>query len=136
MMDDARAHRICPRCLPGVVNLPLMNDEERQKVGTCYKQRGQRLPLRWATRWFRAKSKWADCGMGCICQGASKGCCTAFGEVCARRSRSSGCNPKAGIAYPRVIGGYKAMRTFLLETTQVAAQECDFIGAQRLYRHR
>ena len=21
---------------PGVVNLPLMNDEERQKVGTCY----------------------------------------------------------------------------------------------------
>ncbi|MGG6498484.1 UNVERIFIED_CONTAM: tRNA 2-selenouridine(34) synthase MnmH, partial [Bacteroidetes bacterium 56_B9] len=29
----------------GVANLPLMNDEERQMVGTCYKQRGQQAAI-------------------------------------------------------------------------------------------
>ncbi|HCN72187.1 MAG TPA: tRNA 2-selenouridine(34) synthase MnmH, partial [Pusillimonas sp.] len=30
---------------PGAVNLPLMNDIERQKVGTCYKQHGQEAAI-------------------------------------------------------------------------------------------
>ena len=34
---------------------------------------------------------------------------------------------EAGIDYPRVVGGYKAMRTFLLETTEQAVAECDFV---------
>src|SRR5690606_2666558 len=34
---------------------------------------------------------------------------------------------EAGIEYPRVIGGYKAMRTFLLETTEQAVKDCSFV---------
>ena len=34
---------------------------------------------------------------------------------------------EAGIDYPRVVGGYKAMRNFLLHTTEQAVQECDFV---------
>jgi tRNA 2-selenouridine synthase len=34
---------------------------------------------------------------------------------------------EAGIDYPRVAGGYKAMRTFLLETLDQAVTECDFV---------
>src|SRR5690606_39940863 len=30
---------------PTAVNLPLMNDIERQKVGTCYKQHGQQAAI-------------------------------------------------------------------------------------------
>src|SRR5690606_11823165 len=33
----------------------------------------------------------------------------------------------AGVEYPRVIGGYKAMRTFLIETLDSAVAECDFV---------
>ena len=34
---------------------------------------------------------------------------------------------EAGIDYPRVVGGYKAMRGFLIGTTQAAAAECGFV---------
>ena len=34
---------------------------------------------------------------------------------------------EAGIAYPRVTGGYKAMRGFLLDTLDRAIAECDFL---------
>jgi len=34
---------------------------------------------------------------------------------------------EAGIDYPLVVGGYKAMRTFLIETTQQALRECSLI---------
>jgi tRNA 2-selenouridine synthase len=67
-----------------------------------------------------------DCGMGCICQGASDGVLYCFRGGLRSQITQQWLQPK-GIAYPRVIGGYKAMRTFLLETTQFAAQECDFV---------
>ena len=41
MMDVRAPIEFAQGAFPGVVNLPLMNNEERQKVGTCYKQRGQ-----------------------------------------------------------------------------------------------
>ena len=34
---------------------------------------------------------------------------------------------EAGIEYPRVGGGYKAMRTFLLEILEQATAQCDFV---------
>ena len=41
MMDMRAPIEFAKGAFPGVVNLPLMNDQERQKVGTCYKQQGQ-----------------------------------------------------------------------------------------------
>lgn len=34
---------------------------------------------------------------------------------------------EAGVDYPRVLGGYKAMRTFLLDTLHEAVTECDIV---------
>ena len=45
MMDVRAPIEFAQGAFPGVVNLPLMNDEERQKVGTCYKQRGQEAAI-------------------------------------------------------------------------------------------
>ncbi|NVL28842.1 tRNA 2-selenouridine(34) synthase MnmH [Pseudomonas syringae pv. actinidiae] len=33
----------------------------------------------------------------------------------------------AGVDYPRILGGYKAMRTFLLDTLHEAVSECDLV---------
>ena len=41
MMDVRAPVEFGQGAFPGVVNLPLMDDDERQKVGTCYKQQGQ-----------------------------------------------------------------------------------------------
>ena len=41
MMDARAPVEFSKGAFPAAVNLPLMNDLERQKVGTCYKQKGQ-----------------------------------------------------------------------------------------------
>ena len=45
MMDVRAPVEFAKGAFPGVVNLPLMNDAERQAVGTCYKQQGQQAAI-------------------------------------------------------------------------------------------
>lgn len=45
MMDTRAPVEFVKGAFPGVVNLPLMNDDERQRVGTCYKQQGQQAAI-------------------------------------------------------------------------------------------
>ena len=45
MMDVRAPVEFARGAFPGVVNLPLMNDAERQAVGTCYKQQGQQAAI-------------------------------------------------------------------------------------------
>jgi tRNA 2-selenouridine synthase len=46
--------------MPAAINLPLMNDEERAAVGTCYKRQGRKRRWRSAISWFRAICAPAD----------------------------------------------------------------------------
>ena len=41
--------------MPGAINLPLMNDDERAAVGTCYKRQGPEQPSRSAINWSAAR---------------------------------------------------------------------------------
>ena len=41
MLDLRAPVEFAQGAFPGAVNLPLMSDEERARVGTCYKQQGQ-----------------------------------------------------------------------------------------------
>ena len=128
MMDVRAPIEFAQGAFPGVVNLPLMNDEERQKVGTCYKQRGQEAAITLGRSLVSGEIKngriaaWAA-----FAKAHPKGVLYCFRGGLRSQITQQWLQSEAGIAYPRVIGGYKAMRTFLLETTQVAAQECDFI---------
>ena len=45
MMDTRAPIEFTKGAFPGVVNLPLMTDDERQRVGTCYKQQGQQAAI-------------------------------------------------------------------------------------------
>lgn len=127
MMDARAPVEFAKGAFPGVVNLPLMNDAERQKVGTCYKQHGQKAALELGHRLVSGKVKdermqaWA-----------------AFAEqhpngylYCFRGGLRSQIVQQwlreAGIDYPRVVGVYKAMRHFLLDTLDQAVAECDFV---------
>ena len=46
MMDARAPIEFAKGAFPGVINLPLMNDIERQKVGTSYKQQGQEAAIK------------------------------------------------------------------------------------------
>ncbi len=127
LMDVRAPTEFGKGAFPHTVNLPLMNDVERQKVGTCYKQHGQQAALDLGHRLVSGALKaeriaaWA-----------------AFARVnpqgylyCFRGGLRSQIVQQwlkeAGVAYPRVIGGYKAMRSFLIETIEAAVSECGFV---------
>jgi tRNA 2-selenouridine synthase len=110
-----------------VVNLPLMTDQERQKVGTCYKQQGQAAAIALGHQLVNGAVKaqrlqaWAA-----FAQAHPDGYLYCFrGGL--RSQIVQGWLKEAGIHYPKVVGGYKAMRSLLLETTQQAVEQCDFV---------
>ncbi|UJJ31353.1 tRNA 2-selenouridine(34) synthase MnmH [Halopseudomonas maritima] len=109
---------------PEAVNLPLMNDSERQKVGTQYKQQGQAAAIELGHQLVRGKVKAAriDAWLARV-QAAPEGYLYCFrGGL--RSQLVQQWLSEAGVQYPRVIGGYKAMRRFLIDTLDAAALEC------------
>lgn len=50
--------------MPGAINLPLMNDDERAAVGTCYKRQGPKPPSRSAINWSRGRPANSACMPG------------------------------------------------------------------------
>lgn len=128
-MIDARAPvEFAKGAFPGVVNLPLMNDVERQKVGTCYKQHGQQAALELGHRLVSGKIKaeriqaWAD-----FARNNPQGYIYCFRGGLRSQLVQQWLKTEAGIDYPRVTGGYKAMRHFLLDTLEHAAAHDDFV---------
>ena len=112
---------------PNAVNLPLMADIERQKVGTCYKQKGQQAAIELGHQLVSGTVKagrveaWAafskanpDGYLYCFRGGLRS-------QIAQQWLR------EAGIDYPRVTGGYKAIRSFLIDTLDLAVAECEFV---------
>ncbi|WP_339732800.1 tRNA 2-selenouridine(34) synthase MnmH [uncultured Pseudomonas sp.] len=127
MMDARAPVEFSKGALPGVLNLPLMDDNERQRVGTCYKQHGQDAAIALGHQLVSGQVKAER-----VAAWAAFAKANPHGYLyCFRGGLRSQITQQwlaeAGIDYPRVIGGYKAMRTFLLETTQQAVAECDFV---------
>lgn len=112
---------------PGAVNLPLMNDVERQKVGTCYKQEGSAAAIAVGHRLVSGQTKeeriaaWLD-----FAKAHPDGYLYCFRGGLRSQTVQTWMH-EAGIPYPRVIGGYKALRTYLLETTEHILEASDLL---------
>jgi tRNA 2-selenouridine synthase len=113
--------------IPGAVNLPLLNDEERAAVGTAYKRQGQAAAIAlghalisgdvrearmqaWQEFARLHPSAWIYCFRGGL------------------RSQSvQQALKEAGVTLPVLSGGYKRARNFLLAAISKAAKERKFI---------
>jgi tRNA 2-selenouridine synthase len=128
MMDARAPVEFAKGAFPGVVNLPLMDDVERQRIGTCYKQKGQQAAIELGHQLVSGDIKarrveaWAA-----FVKANPNGYLYCFRGGLRSQTVQQWLKSEAGIEYPRVIGGYKAMRTFLLETTAQAINHCDFV---------
>lgn len=112
---------------PGAVNLPLMNDIERQKVGTCYKHQGQGAAIELGHKLVSGlvKAQRIEAWVG-FAKAHPEGCLYCFrGGLRSRLVQSW--LAEAGVPYPRVEGGYKAMRGFLLNEVEQAVSQCEFV---------
>ncbi|WP_432755430.1 tRNA 2-selenouridine(34) synthase MnmH [Pseudomonas sp. WMBT8] len=128
MMDTRAPVEFVKGAFPGVVNLPLMNDDERQRVGTCYKQQGQQAAIVLGHQLVSGAilqerlARWTA-----FAQANPDGYLYCFRGGLRSHLVQKVLKDEAGIDYPRVGGGYKAMRTFLLETVEQAVEQCDFV---------
>ena len=100
---------------PTSVSLPLMTNEERAKVGTCYKQHGQEAAIELGRKLVDSEKQaqrtaaWVDFaerhphGYLYCWRGGLRS------QICQDWMREAGCD------FPRIRGGYKALRRFLID---------------------
>jgi tRNA 2-selenouridine synthase len=112
---------------PSAVNLPLMSDEERHRVGLHYNEAGQDSAIilghtlvsgdtkeQRVAQWVRFAQEHPEGYLYCFRGGL--------------RSRiSQQWLAEAGLPYPRIIGGYKAMRSFLIEKLTQSITSSKFV---------
>ena len=108
---------------PTAVNLPLMTDEERAEVGTCYKQQGQNAAIELGHRLVAGeiKQQRVDAWIN-FTRRNPQGYLFCFrgglrSQICQQWLSDAGCD------YPRVNGGYKAMRRFLIDTLEAESEQ-------------
>lgn len=108
---------------PGAVNLPLMSDSEREQVGSCYKTQGQQAAIALGHQLVNGKRKEARVQQWqSFAEQHPQGYLYCFrgglrSQICQQWLSDIGC------AYPRVSGGFKAMRNFLLGTLEQFCKE-------------
>lgn len=128
-MLDARAPvEFGKGAFPTAVNLPLMNDSERHQVGLRYKEQGQQSAIELGHQLVSGAVKeeriaaWAA-----FAKAHPEGCLYCFRGGLRSQITQQWLKSEAGIAYPRVAGGYKALRHFLMEAIDQALAECSFV---------
>lgn len=112
---------------PGAVNLPLMDDAERQAVGIAFKEKGQDEAVKLGhtlvsgqvreqriASWVEFMRQHPDGVLYCFRGGM-------------RSQISQQWLWQAGITRPRIAGGYKAMRQFLLRNLEQSVRKTKFV---------
>lgn len=102
-------------------NQPLMTDDERKAVGTCYKQQGQKMAMELGHQLVNGQVKQQRiAGWKAFCEENPQGYLYCFrGGL--RSQITQQWLKEAGVDYPFVVGGYKALRRFLIDTLEEAA---------------
>lgn len=108
--------------MPNAINLPLMNNEERAAVGTCYKQHGSQKAVELGHQLVKGEIKahrvaaWRE---ACECFPSGFICCARGGM---RSHIVQKWLAEIGIDYPLIEGGYKALRQATIEMTNELVQ--------------
>lgn len=115
LMDTRAPTEFARGAFPAAVSLPLMTDDERARVGTCYKQEGQAAAIALGHSLVQGSVK-AERLAAWIAFAREN---PAGYLYCFRGGLRSQIVQQwlaeAGVHYPRIRCGYKAMRQYLLE---------------------
>ncbi|HCL6627996.1 TPA: tRNA 2-selenouridine(34) synthase MnmH [Citrobacter amalonaticus] len=109
--------------MPGAINFPLMNDDERAAVGTCYKRQGPEAAL--------------ELGHQLVCGDIRQQRLDAWREACRQHPQGYLCCARggqrshivqqwlreSGVDYPLIEGGYKALRQAAIAATEEQVQK-------------
>ncbi len=113
---------------PGAENRPLLTDEERHQVGIRYKEAGQDAAIALGYELVDAQEKARRVAeWHAFAAAHPDGLLYCFRGGLRSRLTQQMLFDEAGITYPRVAGGYKAMRRFLLDALETQAVDAPLI---------
>ncbi len=118
MMDVRAPVEYAHGAFPHTVNIPILNNDERHKIGICYKEKGQEaaieLGFQLVTEQMKAErvAQWTE-----FARAHPEGYLYCFrGGLRSRKTQHF--MAEADVHYPLIKGGYKAMRRFLLDNLE------------------
>lgn len=112
---------------PITLNVPIMNNDERHNIGLCYKQRGQDSAVELGHQLVSGDIKaqrvqaWVE-----FFQKNPKGALYCFRGGMRSKITQQWIYEQSGVIYPRIKGGYKAMRGYLLRELDASVGQLDF----------
>ena len=115
LLDTRAPLEFARGAFPKAVNLPLMTDAERHQVGIRYQQAGQQSALELGNSLVAGERKQQRLSAWMEFAGKNPGGYLYCFRGGLRSEIVQAWLREAGVDYPRVLGGYKAMRRFLLE---------------------
>ncbi|MEE9445457.1 MAG: tRNA 2-selenouridine(34) synthase MnmH [Cocleimonas sp.] len=113
---------------PYSINIPLMTDEEREAVGIRYKEQGQDAAILLGAELvtedeqIKRKKQWAA-----FFKENKDGALYCFRGGLRSQISQQWIVDETGIDNPRIKGGYKALRRFLIESTERIAKEIPIV---------
>ena len=127
LMDMRAPTEFAHGAFPAAHSLPLMTDQERAEVGICYKQRGQAAAIELGHRLVSGEVKARRLARWCAFARAHPDGYLYCFRGGLRSQTVQQWLRDAGINYPLVLGGYKAMRRFLLEELERSVGAADLV---------
>ncbi|MCK5336155.1 MAG: tRNA 2-selenouridine(34) synthase MnmH [Gammaproteobacteria bacterium] len=123
MMDVRAPVEFLQGAFPHACNLPLMNDDEREAVGLRYKNMGQDDAIELGHELVSGEIKtqrvadWAD-----FVKSNPQGVLYCFRGGLRSKITQQWIYDETGIVFPRVKGGYKALRRFLIDELEKSTE--------------
>lgn len=117
---------------PSAVSIPLMNDDERQQVGLCYKEKGQQAAIDLGHQLVSGSVKQQRLDLWRAFAGTHpEGMVFCFrGGM--RSQITQAWLAESGMPYPLVSGGYKALRRYLIDQMdRIISQHASYVLAGR-----
>jgi tRNA 2-selenouridine synthase len=110
--------------LPQAENHPLINDEERHKIGTRYANMGQDAAMELGYELIKGETRGRRIrAWEAFARAHPEGVLYCWRGGMRSQLTQQALYEESGILYPRVKGGYKALRTFLIDELELSAAE-------------
>lgn len=124
MLDVRAPAEFDQGAFPLTENHPLINDKEREKIGTRYKKSGQDEAIKLGHKLIQGEIKservqqWQN-----FIEQHPQGALYCFRGGMRSKISQQWIYEQTGIIYPRIKGGYKAMRRYLIDELEVSTQK-------------
>jgi len=113
---------------PQAKNFPLINDDERQAIGIRYKQQGQTEAIELGHSLVKGEIKTARiANWVAFTERHPQGALYCFRGGMRSKISQRWIFEHTGVVYPRIKGGYKALRRYLLRELDIAPEQTRFM---------